>query len=120
MKNYLSLKVQAAFLLLTGLQLVFVPNMLLEMFGFEPTAEVWVKVLGVVVLALCVLYIGVLQHGTEGVIQFSVYARSVAVIGFVLLVLAGAAKANLLAFAGIDLVTAVWTWWELGKNRKTA
>jgi len=118
MKNFLSLKVQVAFLLITGLQLVFVPNMLLEMFGFETTTEVWVKVLGVVVLALCVLYAGILLHGNEEVIRFSVYARSTAVVGFILLVLTGMAKANLIAFAGIDLVTAIWTWLELGRNRQ--
>ena len=50
-KNYLSLTVQAVYVLLTGLQLIFVPNMLLGMFGFESTAEIWIKVLGIILLA---------------------------------------------------------------------
>ena len=54
--RHLSLIVQSVYVLLIGLQLIFVPNMLLRMFGFDETAEIWIKVLGIVVLSLSVIY----------------------------------------------------------------
>ena len=54
--RHLPLIVQSVYVLLIGLQLIFVPNMLLRMFGFDETAEIWIKVLGIVVLSLSVIY----------------------------------------------------------------
>lgn len=55
-KRYLSLIVQAVYVSITALQLIFVPNILLAMFGFPPTSEIWIKVLGVVLIALATVY----------------------------------------------------------------
>ncbi len=116
--RYLSLFVHAIYLVLTGLQLVFVPNMLLGMFGFDPTAEIWIKVLGIVVLSLSILYFTVNKHGSPEVVRATVLMRFFVGSGFVLLVLFGQTKTNLILFAGIDIATAVWTWFEL-KNKKS-
>ncbi len=70
MKNSLSLTVQAIYVLITALQLIFVPNMLLSMFGFEPTSEIWIKVLGIVLLALFIYYYAIIQNGDATLINF--------------------------------------------------
>ena len=115
MKKSLSLTVQAIYVFITALQLIFVPNMLLGMFGFEPTSEIWIKVLGVVLIAFVLVYFGVILYGNKDLIRISIYSRLIVVVGFGLLVATGQAATPLILFAGIDLATAIWTWFELKK-----
>ena len=113
--RYMSLTVQTIYLIITGLQLVFVPNFLLATFGFDETSEVWIKVLGVVVLTLAVLYYGINKYGSTEVVNLSALARFLAGAGFLLLVVSGQAKSTLILFSGIDILTAAWTLLELKK-----
>ena len=115
MKKSMSLTVQAIYVLITAFQLIFVPNMLLGIFGFPPTSEIWIKVLGIVLLALVIYYYAIIQNGDKTLIMFTFYGRLAIVFGFALMVLTGVAPTPLLLFVGIDLATAVWTWFELKK-----
>ncbi len=45
------------YVVLTGLALLVVPNLLLSLFGLESTTEVWIRVLGCVVIALGSYYV---------------------------------------------------------------
>jgi hypothetical protein len=113
--RHLSLVVQSIYVVLTGLQLIFVPNMMLNMFGFDATSEIWIKVLGVVVLSLSIMYYTISKSGSKDVVRATMLARLFVGLGFTLLALTGQAKLTLILFAGIDIVTAVWTWFELKK-----
>jgi len=115
MKKSLSLTVQAVYAFITGLQLIFVPNMLLGIFGFEPTSEIWIKVLGIVLISFSLVYYGIIQSGDKNILKITIYGRLIVVLGFVSLVATGLAAAPLIVFAGIDLATAIWTWFELKK-----
>ena len=114
--RHLSLVVQAVYVILTGLQLIFVPNMLLSMFGFEPTSEIWIKVLGIVILPLSAVYYAISKQGNEESLRATIISRGFVGLGFILLALSGQAKMNLILFAGIDIATAVWTWMEMKKK----
>jgi type IV secretory pathway TrbL component len=114
--RYVSLIVQSVYVVLTGLQLIFVPNMLLNMFDFGETYEIWIKVLGIVVLSLAFIYYAISKSGNTDVVRATVYSRLFVGAGFLLLAISGQAKMSLVLFAGIDIVTAVWTWMELKKS----
>ncbi len=113
MKKSLSLTVHAVYAFITGLQLIFVPNMLLGMFGIEPTSEIWINVLGIVLISFSLVYFGIIQSGDKNMLKITVYSRLIVVLGFITLVSTGLAATPLILFAGIDLATAVWTWFEL-------
>lgn len=114
--RHLSLTVHTIYVILTALQLIFIPNMLLSMFGFDATSEIWIKVLGVVVMSLGFIYTAIGREGNAAVVQSTVWARWFVGAGFLLLVVFGQAKPNLILFAGIDVATATWTWFELKKK----
>jgi hypothetical protein len=114
-KRYLSLTVQAIYVCLTSLQLIFIPNTLLGMFGFEPTTEIWIKVFGVVLLSLSVVYYGIIKYGNDDVVSFTIWSRILVGVGFTLFSILGIAPITLILFAGIDVATAIWTWFELKK-----
>lgn len=112
-KRYTSLIVQAIYVFITALQLIFIPNILLSMLGFPPTSEIWIKVLGVVLMALSTVYYGIIKFGNDEVVKYTMWGRIIVGIGFVLLVILGQTLPTLILFAGIDIITAVWTWFEL-------
>lgn len=113
LKKSLSLVVQATYLFITGILLIYAPNFLLGIMGFEPTTDIWIKVLGIVTLALATVYSGIIRSGDSISKRYSVYGRLIAVIGFVLLVLISHANSAMILLAAIDLATAIWSWMEL-------
>ena len=115
--RYVSLVVQAIYVILTGLQLIFVPNLLLSMFGFADTSEIWIKVLGIVILPLSAVYYAVSKQGNRDVVFSTIISRGFVGVGFILLAVSGQAPLNLILFAGIDIATAAWTWVELQKTK---
>lgn len=104
------------YLLVLGLTLVFAPNMLLSMFGFESTSEVWIRVLGAVVLNLGLYYFFTAPTNNETFFKVTVYTRLLILVWFTLFVVLGWAKPALLLFAGFDVLGAVWTWNSLRKK----
>ncbi len=115
-RNYTSLVVHTIYCVLIGLQLIFVPNMILNMFGITETSEIWISVLGIVVASLAFVYYPLSKSGDKKVVAGSAYARLTVCAGFVFLALTGRVEMTLILFAGIDLATAVWTLMELKKG----
>lgn len=93
-----------------GMVLLVAPNFLLGMFGFPPTAEVWIRVVGMLVLFLGIYDVGAALGNWAGFIAASVPIRFSVIAffgGFVVLL---GAPATLLLFGVVDAVFALWTW----------
>ncbi len=116
MQKFTSITVQMAYVALTGISLIFMPNTLLGLFGLDPTTEVWIRVLGIIVFTLAILYYGINNFGNKEVVKFTVYGRLFAATGIIILALMGFSKMTLILFAGVDIATAIWTWMELKKS----
>jgi hypothetical protein len=116
--KYKSILFQTIFLAVTALQLIFIPNIFLKTFGFDATSEFWIKILGVVILALSVLYFGIYKSASKQILIWTIAARSTASIGFLLLVLTQTSPANLIIFLVLDLATALWTYFEIRNKNK--
>ena len=108
-----SLTFQTIFLAFTALQLIFIPNVFLSTFGFDTTIEIWIKVIGIILLALSVVYFGINRYANTSLIKITVLARLTAGIGLIILVLTGEAKSSLFIFAALDMATAIWTYFEI-------
>ena len=92
------------------------PNLVLTSFGFAPTQEVWIRVVGML-LAFLGTY-DVLAGWTElrEFIRWSVPIRMSIIVFFVVFVALGFEKPALLLFAGVDLAFAIWTAVALRRN----
>jgi hypothetical protein len=114
MQKFNSLTVQTGYVFLSGAALAIMPNTMLGLFDLQPTDEVYTRILGVIVFTLGILYWGIIKAGNRDVIRTTVYGRLFAAFGII--VLAFIFKPlTLILFAGVDIATAVWTWWELKK-----
>ncbi len=104
------------YLYLTGLTLIFVPNLLLSTLQVPETNEVWIRVVGV--LAFC---LGYYYHrtGSSNLTQFfilTVHARILVCIAFVAFVLLKYVSPVLAGFGLVDLAGAIWTLTALKKQ----
>ena len=115
-KKNTSIYAQVAYMLISGLQLLFVPNLLLSLFGFDPTNEIWIRVLGLLVVVVSSFYYIAAKENYTKIIKFTVYERLTFCAGLVIFVFLGMAKPALILFAALEACLAIWTYFEQKKN----
>jgi uncharacterized membrane protein len=101
------------YMLLLCVPLLFAPNLLLELLGFAPTSEVWVRVLGQLVLYLGIYYILAARWEARRFMAATVPVRASVMVFFAVFVGAGLVPPMLLVMAVPDLIGALWTWHAL-------
>jgi hypothetical protein len=112
-KSAFSIQAFGIYIIALGLGLVFVPNLLLPLFRIPATTEVWIRVLGVVVANIGILYVVAARSNALAVIRATVYGRPAVLAWFVAFVLLGLAPPMLLLFGAVEVVGALWTWLAL-------
>jgi hypothetical protein len=105
-----SITVFGIYLALSGLSFIFIPNVILSLFGFAATAEVWIRVVGLLAAILGFYFLYSVRHSDHHFFRATVYARLTFFTGLVLFALLGWGSPMLVAFGLIDLAGAAWTW----------
>ena len=118
-KSSLSVFVFGLYLAVLGIVLVVAPNFLLGMFFMPSTTEVWIRVVGVLVLFMAFYYIQVARKEMKDFIKLTVYTRSSLIIFFAAFVLLGWASPPLILFGVVDLLGAIWTGLALRSEKTT-
>ena len=114
----ISMVVFAAYLFCLGLIFVLMSNPVIALFGFSPTTEVWIRILGYVLGALAFYYFMAVRENSENIYSWSVYARLPVLPTFTAFVFAGVGPPIILLFGTFDTVCAIWTWRALKKEQK--
>ncbi len=104
-----SLFVFGWYLAALGTLLVLVPNALLGVFGLPPTDEVWIRVVGVLVLVIAYFDVRMGREDFLPYARLTVHARVGVLVLFVAFVLAGLVTPILILFGAIDFAGALWT-----------
>lgn len=105
-----SLLVFGIYLLFLGVGLLLAPNRVLAPFGVPPTSEVWIRVVGMLVLFLGIYYSAAARGDWRAFIALTVPARMSVIAFFGAFVFWLGAPPTLLLFAVVDFVFALWTW----------
>lgn len=116
-RSALSLRVFGWYLLVCGPLLVFAPNMVLGLARLPFTHEVWIRVLGVVVFNVGVLYQVATELNHRALYKTTVFCRFLVMVAFLGFVGLKLAPPTLLIFGAIDLLGAVWTLMALLSDR---
>jgi hypothetical protein len=114
-KRYTSLYAQVIYVICSGVPLMFFPNPLITLLGFEPTQEVWIRILGLLLTLLSVYYYRMAKYGNAETIKATVFGRIIFCTGIGLFVLLDWGKPMLLLFAFMEALFAIWTWQEVKK-----
>jgi len=99
------------YLVLVGL--VVAPDTALAPLGFPPADETWLRVVGLLVLALASYYVLAARHGLTAFFHWTVFVRAGVFVAFVALVLLGLAPRPLALLGAVDLAAALWTLFSL-------
>lgn len=113
-----TIHVFSGYLLVVGVILAVAPNVLLALVGVAETDEVWIRIVGVLALALALYYFGAARSRSTRFFTASLLGRGFFSAALVLLWLAGNPW-QLIIFAGIELTLAAWTYAEM-RRRPTA
>jgi hypothetical protein len=103
------------YLYLTGITLLVAPNFLLSTFQIPITEEVWIRVVGVLALAIGFYYHQTGSKNIAAMFPLTVVARLFVFLSFAAFVLLQYVSPMLLVFGVVDLLGALWTWMALKK-----
>ena len=105
------------YLLILSATLAAFPNLLLSTFMLPETNEVWIRVVGVLVFNIGILYIVLAPTNHTLFLTVTVYLRASILLWFTLFVLLEWAPATLIMFGIVDFAGAIWTYLELKKQK---
>jgi hypothetical protein len=114
-----SILVFGIYMVVLGLALLVVPNVLLSLFAYPTTTEIWIRILGFIVVVLGYYYIVAARFELTPFFRASVYARPAVIVCFVVFVALGIARPILILFGAIDLLGAIWTGLALRSSRRS-
>lgn len=92
-----------------GLILLFIPNLILGVFGFASTNDIWIHILGLLAFCAGMLYFYCGWTNQTGFFRISVPERIVFFLGIVGIVLFLPANPMLMLIGSVDLFGAIWT-----------
>lgn len=118
-KAALSIRWFAVYLFLLGASLIMFPNLMLAIFAFPGTTEVWIRVAGVLVFNIGLYYRAAAPAEQRSFFLATIFARSFVLIAFTAFVILGYARPMLIAIGSIDFAGAIWTLTAL-RNRSPA
>jgi len=97
------------YLFALGSILVVIPNVLLSVFRIQETNEVWVRVVGMLVLILGFYYSTAARNELTPFLRATVYGRCAVLVFFIAFVGLSFAPPILVLFGVVDAVAATWT-----------
>ena len=97
------------YVLLVGASLAVAPNFVLGLMGLDETTEIWIKLLGISLVLLALYYWDAARNESKSLFIASVMGRGFVVAAYLVLVFTGE-PLQLLVFAAVDLVGAIWTY----------
>jgi hypothetical protein len=97
------------YLLALSVIVIVTPNTLLGLLGLPPTDEVWIRVIGVLVLILGFYFTQAARKGLTDFFRWTVYVRSSLILFLAAFVALGFAGPSLILLGVVDLLGAVWT-----------
>ena len=119
-KSARSIFVFGLYVAVLGIMLIVVPNFLLRTISRTSTTEVWIRVVGLLLLYLGFYYTQAARKEMTDFFRWTVYTRSTVIVFFAAFVLLGFARPPLVMFGVIDLLGAIWTGLALRSERATS
>ena len=105
------------YIVILGMVLVFAPNVLLSIFRVPETREVWIRVLGIVVFDLGVLYWYAGQSEAGSLFRATIATRTLVLVAFVVFVALGMVAPVVILFGAVDFGGGLWTAWAIRADR---
>ncbi len=108
-----SITVFGIYLSFAGLSFIFIPNIVLPLFGFATTTEVWIRLAGLLTAILGMYFLYSVRYDDRHFFRATVYARLIFFSGVTSFAILKLGSPLLIVFGLVDLAGAAWTWTAL-------
>jgi hypothetical protein len=105
----ISVFVFGCYILINAVIVLAAPNLMLSTLGIGPTREPWLRLLGLMTLALSVYYIQAAREELIAFFRLTMWGRAIILVGTIVLASAGLVPPVIVMFGVIDAAGAVWT-----------
>lgn len=116
-QSSLSILVYSFYLFLMGTILVLTPNLLLTLFGFAETSEIWIRMLGLFTFTTGIYYFYSSLHNQTAFYKATIVGRFFFFIITVVFVYFLKQSPMLALIGSIDLIGSLWTYLTLNNKR---
>lgn len=111
-----SVFVFGVYLTIIGAILLVIPNALLTLFGVANTNEVWIRLSGILLMALSVYYIVAAKHNLHIIFRVTACIRCTIIFFFSAFVYLHMMEPVMLLFAAFDFAGGAWTYFAMKKE----
>lgn len=115
-QSAISVFIYGIYLAFIGLMLLFVPNVLLNLFDIESTSEVWIRFEGVLLLSTAVYYFIGAKYELIVILKTTAYIRFTVIVFFTAFVLLELVPPRIIIISVIDFLGGAWTYLMLKKE----
>ncbi len=115
-KSAKSIFIYGIYLAINGLMLLLVPNVLLNSLGIEPTTEVWIRLAGILLMAIAVYYILAAKYELIVIMKATAFIRFSIIFFFTAFVLLKLVSSSIIIISVIDFLGGAWTFIMLRKE----
>ncbi len=106
------------YIMIVGFSLLIIPNFILELQGFKPTSEIWIRIVGMLLTILGCYYILCARQELTYFFKLTVYGRASVIVFFSIFVILNLCSWELIILSVIDLAGAAWTAFALQTSTK--
>lgn len=103
---------------LNGLGMVIFPNVALAAMGFEPTVEIWIRMVGLLSLVLGFYYVQMGRYQFSPFYLWKVVGHAGGILIMILFYFQDLISSNILMICLTDALAALWTVWGINEDRK--
>jgi hypothetical protein len=108
-KSAFSLRVFSIYMIVFGSLLIVTPNLILSLFAVAETHEVWIRIVGLLMLCIGFLDFMASRNELQLFFRWTVTARIAVAAFLTAFVVLGFAPPVLILFGAIDAAGAIWT-----------
>jgi hypothetical protein len=104
------------YLALVGVTLLLIPNTFLSVFGMAGTSEVWIRLAGILLMALSVYYVVAAKHELPVIFKVTACIRCTIIFFFAAFVYLDMMDPVMLGFGAFDFAGGAWTYFSMKKE----
>jgi hypothetical protein len=108
-KSAKSVFIYGIYLAFNGLMLLLAPNVLITSLGIEPTSEVWIRLAGILLMAISVYYYLAAKYELIVIMKATAFIRFTIIFFFTAFVLLDFVSQNIIGISVIDFLGGLWT-----------
>lgn len=120
-RSALTVFIMGLYLIFLGITFLFFPEIMFAILSEPNPPDVASRILGMLFLFLAYFFIRAALEGGEGMKKFfmwTVHTRASVIIFLIVFAALRLTSPLIILFGAIDLVLALWTFWELRKEKK--